>query len=183
MFELSSKDQEFIKVIEKLKSNIAGIRTNRASANLVSGIMVNAYDTRTPLEQLASISTPDPRTLLIQPWDKTIIKDIESALVAANLGTMPTVKEDTVFINLPPLNEEMRKKLVKILNEKLEEGRVALRNIRDEIRTEIIKEEKNKTITEDDKYSLLEELDEKINKHKEEICLIGERKEKEIMTI
>ncbi|MEK7580544.1 MAG: ribosome recycling factor [Patescibacteria group bacterium] len=183
MFELSSKESEFLKVIEKLKSNIQSIRTNRSSANLVSGIMVNVYETRTPLEQLASISAPDPRTLVIQPWDKSILKDIESALVSANLGTMPTVKEDTIFINLPPLNEEMRKKLVKILNEKLEEAKVVLRNIRDEIRAEIIKEEKNKAITEDDKYSLLESLDEKVFKYKEEISLIGERKEKEIMTI
>jgi ribosome recycling factor len=149
----------------------------------VAHILVDAYGVKTPLEQLAAITVPEPRLIIIQPWDKNIIKEIEVALTQANLGTIPTVKETVIHINLPPLNEETRKNLVKILSQKLEKARNALRNLRDEFRSKINKAAKEKEITEDDKYRLFEDLDKKTAKFMEEIETIGQRKEKEITTI
>ncbi|MGC9049001.1 MAG: ribosome recycling factor [Patescibacteria group bacterium] len=183
MIDLNNFEQEGQKVLDFIRKDIQAIRTNRASADLVAHILVNAYGTKTPLEQLATITVPEPRLIVIQPWDRNIVKEIEIALTQANLGTIPTIKETVIQINLPPLNEETRKNLVKILHQKLEQTRINLRNLRDEFRSKINKLAKEKEITEDDKYRLLEDLDKKTSKFMEEIETIGERKEREITTL
>lgn len=183
MIDLNDFQTEGQKVIDFFQKDAQSLRTNRASADLVSHILVNAYGVKTPLEQLATVTVPEPRLIIIQPWDRNIIKDVEAALTQANLGTMPTVKETFIHINLPPLNEETRKNLVKILHQKLENARVSLRNSRDGIRSKINKAAKEKEITEDDKYRLFEELDKKTSKFTEAIESISQKKEKEITTI
>ena len=183
MIDLKIFEQEGQKILDFLKKDVQAIRTNRASIDLVAHILVDAYGVKTPLEQLATITVPEPRLIIIQPWDRNIIKEIEIALTQANLGTLPTVKETAVHLNLPPLNEETRKNLVKILSQKLEKAKNALRNLRDEFRSKINKAAKEKEITEDDKYRLFEDLDKKTAKFMEEIETIGQRKEKEITTI
>lgn len=183
MVDLSKFEQEGQKILDFLKKDLQSLRTNRASVDLVSHILVEAYGVKTPLEQLAGINIPEPRLIVIQPWDRNIIKEIESALTKADLGALPIVKEAIIHLNLPPLNEEARQRLVKILHEKLENARISLRTRRDEERSKIIKSEREKEITEDDRYHLLEDLDKKTSDFMKEIEILGQRKEKEITTI
>jgi ribosome recycling factor len=183
MIDLNLFQEGGQRIVDFVKKEIRGIRTNRANADLVSHILVDAYGVKTPLEQLATINVPEPRLIVIQPWDKNVIKDIEAALSRANLGTMPTVKEAAINVNLPSLNEETRKNLIKILHQKLESGRMNLRNLRDEIRSKIQKASREKTVTEDERYRLFDELDKKNAKFMDEVETIGDRKEKEINTI
>jgi len=174
---------EFNKAIDFLKKDIQSLRTNRANPELITHISVEVYGTKTPLEQLATLSIPEPRTIVVQPWDKNIVKEIEQALSKTDLGFSVNSSEGMIRLSLPPLNEERRKDLVKILHSKLENVRKSLRNIRDSVREEIIKTERAKEITEDEKYRFFEDLDKLTNEYQEEIKLIGECKEKEINTI
>jgi len=184
MFNLLEKfKEEGKKVIEFFKNDIQTLRTNRATPDLVANVLVNTYGVKTPLKQLANITAPEPRLLVIQPWDTNIIKEIESALANFDLGATPTVKENVIHINLPPLNEETRKKLVKILSLKVENSRVSLRRVRDEVRSKIIESTRNGELTEDDKYRLLEELDKETDKFMKEIEEIQNKKEREITSI
>jgi len=174
---------EFNKAIDFLKKDVQSLRTNRANPELISNLLVEVYGTKTPLEQLATLNVPEPRIIVVQPWDKNIVKEIEKALSKTDLGFSINLNEGMIRLSLPPLNEERRKDLVKILHNKLENVRKSLRNIRDSIREEIIKSERSKEITEDKKYRFFEDLDKLTNEYQEEIKLIGERKEKEISTI
>jgi len=180
---INSHKEKFEKVIDFVRKDVQTIRTNRANPEVVSHVLVEVYGTKTPLEQLASLSIPEPRTIIIQPWDKSILKEIEQALTKADLGANPNVSEGIIRFSLPPLNEERRKSLVKTLHEKLENGRKSLRTIRDDIRDEIVKKERNKEINEDDKYRFFEKLDKLTGEYQEKIKNIGENKEKEITTI
>ncbi len=180
---IESHQIEFGKAIDFLKKDIQSIRTNRANPELVSHVLIEVYGTKTPLEQLATLSVPEPRTIVIQPWDKNIIKEIERALSKADIGVSPVVSEGMIRLMLPPLNEERRKDLVKILHSKLENARKSLRAVRDSVRDEIVKAERSKEINEDDKYRFFEKLDKITGDFQEEIKLIGERKEKEISSI
>lgn len=174
---------EFNKAIDFLKKDVQGLRTNRTNPELINHLLIEVYGTKTPLEQLATLNVPEPRTIVVQPWDKNIVKEIERALLKTDLGFSVNSTEGMIRLSLPPLNEERRKDLIKILHSKLENVKRSLRNIRDSIREEIIKAERSKEITEDEKYRFFEDLDKLTNEYQEEIKLIGERKEKEINTI
>jgi ribosome recycling factor len=136
-----------------------------------------------PLIQLASVSNPEPRTLFIQPWDKALAKNIEKALQQANVGAQPTLDSDSIRLSFPALTEERRKEIVKQLNQKLEEARVSLRQVREKIRETIMLQEKNKEFSEDAKFKYLEELEEVVKKHNEIIRELGQAKEEEIMKV
>jgi len=177
-----NKDQ-FEKTIEFLKENISSLRTGRVSPSLVESIMVESYGTKSELVHLAAINTPEPRSISIKPWDKGILKDIERALMNSDLNVNPVVDEDLVRLNFPQLTEESRKELVKVLHKKLEESRISLRNQRDKIKESIISIERAKEISEDEKFTSLKELDDMTRDYNEKIKVIGEEKEKEIMTI
>jgi ribosome recycling factor len=183
MIDLETYKPEFNKFIDFFKKEVQSIRTNRAMPELVAHILVDAYGVKTPLEQLASITVPEPRLLVIQPWDKNLLKEIEKSITEANLGALPTIKGEAVYLNLPPLSEETRKQLVKILYAKAEQVRIEIRRLRDEIKSQIVKEERAKTITEDAKYRLLENLDKIVGQYIDEVRKITERKEGEIMMI
>lgn len=180
---IDSFKPNFEKAVERFKNEISSLRVGRASPALVENIKVDSYGTLTPLVHLASITAPDPKTITIQPWDKNLVKEIEKALAQAELGVSPIVKDDVIIINIPPLTEEVRKELVKKLNQKLEEARVSIRNNREKVREQIIKQEKDKEISEDDKYKRLEELDELVKDYNEQIKEIGGKKEGEIMKV
>ncbi len=180
---IESHQEGFRKAIDFLKRDVQTIRTNRANPELVSHILIEVYGTKTPLEQLATLSVPEPRTIVIQPWDKNVIKEIEKSLTKADIGTMPVINEGVIRLILPPLNEERRNDLVKVLHLKLENARKSLRAIRDSIRDEIVKAERAKEISEDDKYRLFEKLDKATGDYQEEVKTVGERKEKEITSI
>ena len=174
---------DFSKVIEYLKTEMSGLRTNRVSVSLIESVLVEAYDSNLPLIQLASISNPEARTLFIQPWDKTLVKNIEKALQQVDLGAQPVVDGSNLRLSFPPLTEERRKEIVKQLHQKLEESRVSLRQIRERLREEIMTREKNKEFSEDAKYKYLEELDELVRDYNETVKSLGLAKEEEIMKI
>ena len=180
---VESHQSEFGKAVDFLKKDIQSLRTNRANPELIAHILIEVYGTKTPLEQLATLNVPEPRMIVIQPWDKNILKEIEQALSRADLGASVVSNEGIIRLSLPPLNEERRKGLVKNLHTKLENARKSLRSIRDSVREEIVKAERSKEITEDDKYRFFENLDKLTGEYQDEIKLIGERKEKEINTI
>ena len=169
--------------IQSLTDDLAGIRTGRASPALVERLHVDYYGTPTHLMQLASISIPEPRSILIKPFDAASIKNIEKAIRASNLGLNPNSDGKVIHLNLPPLDEERRRALVKQMNHRLEEARVAVRNIRRDLHNDIRDYEKEKLITEDDRLYGEEELQKITDKFIEDIAKHGQVKEKEIMEV
>jgi len=176
--EIKCKD-----VFNFLKKDIASLRTGRAHPNMVENIMVESYGVKSPLKQLASITVPEARTLKIQPWDKSILKNIEKSIIEAKIGINPVNEGTIIRVTVPQMTSEDRLKLVKNLHEKLEQAKVKIRLVRDETREKIVLAEKNKEITEDDKFDFLKELDNYIKEQNDTVKKIGEDKEKELMTI
>ncbi len=180
---LSSERPHFETAFDFVRGELLQLRTGRATPTLVENIEVEAYGARTPMKGVASISTPDPKTVQIQPWDKSVLKAIESALVAADLGIQPVVNGDVVRLIMPAMTEENRKTLVKKMKERLEDGKVRMRGVREKAKARILKAEKDKTIAEDEKFKMLEELDAMTREWVEKIEKMGEEKEEEIMTV
>lgn len=169
--------------ITSTTNTFATIRTGRANPSLLDRIVVNYYDTPTSLNQLASISAPEPRMLLIQPWDKTVIKDIEKAIMASDLGLTPNSDGNVIRIGIPQLTEERRKQLVKVVKKESEDHRIAIRNIRRDMNDAIRSLEKNGEITEDESRRYLDEVQKLTDKYIAEVDRLAEAKEKEIMEI
>lgn len=180
---IDSYQNEFDKIIEFLKREISGLRTSRASPTLVENLVVEAYGAKMTLKQLAGISVLEGKTIVIQPWDKNNLKHIERAFQISNLGLVPTIDGEIIKISIPPLTEDKRKELVKILHQKAESARIGVRGVRDKIREEIFKKEKEKEISEDEKYRLFKKLDKKTEEIGNQIKELVEKKEKEIMAI
>ncbi|MBU1203090.1 ribosome recycling factor [Patescibacteria group bacterium] len=180
---IETNKEHFDKTIDFLKKDIGSLRTGRISPSLVEKIMVESYGVKTELLQLAAISSPEPQSIAIKPWDKGVVSSIEKAINQSDLNVNPVVDGDLVRLNFPPLTEESRKNLVKILHKKLEESRIALRGQREKIREDIISKERSGEIAEDGKFQALNDLDELIKEYNEKIKQIGDEKEKEIMTI
>ncbi len=178
-----AKQADFIKAIDFFKKDIASLRTGRANPAILDGIQVEAYGTKTPLIGLASISLPEARSIVVTPWDKAIAKDIEKAIVVADIGINPVNEGTQIRLVVPQLTEENRKELVKKLNEKMETARISLRQNRDEIKESIEAAFKNKGISQDDKFRFFKELDEETARQNDELKKIKEKKEQEIMTI
>lgn len=169
--------------IASLSDSLSSIRTGRASPSLVEKLMVEYYGTPTPLMNMASISVPEPRSLLIKPFDATSIKDIEKAISNSDLGLNPNSDGKVIHLNLPPLNEQRRKDLVKQMHSRLEDARIAVRNIRRDSHNDIREYEKEKLITEDDLKRGEEDLQKLTDKFVEEIAKLGQHKEKDIMEV
>ena len=180
---IEDSKQQFEKTLEFLKESISSLRTGRVSPSLIEKIMIESYGTKSELRNLAALSSPEPRTISIKPWDKGIIKDIEKALNNSDLNISPVVDEDLIRLNFPQLTEETRKELVKVLAKKLEEAKISLRKQRDKIKETILNLEKEKEIGRDEKFTSLKELDDLTREYNEKIKDIGLSKEKEIMTI
>lgn len=174
---------QFQQPLDHLKTELSSLRTGRANPTVVEGVMVEAYGARQPLVGLASITVPDARTIAIEPWDKSLIKDIERGILEAKIGLTPTVQGNTVRLFLPALTEETRKNLIKVMNEKLEQARIGVRGVREAAKAEILKAEKEKRVAEDEKYKLLEQLDKVAAGYNDRIKHMGAEKEVEIMTI
>jgi len=168
---------------EYLKSEIVTLSVGRANPLLLDGVMVDYYGTPTPLKQVASISVPDPRSLVVQPWDKGQLKEIEKAINIAKLGFNPVNDGEKIRINIPQPTEERRKELVKHLGGILEKAKIAARNAREEAMREIKIMEKDGDISEDDRFRKQEEIQKIIDEHNNNIEADGDKKEKEIMTI
>lgn len=183
MIDLKAYTTEFEKNILHLQEELNGIRTGRAHSSAVENIPVDCYGAMTPLKALASISIPDARTILISPWDTSIIKEIEKALAASTLGANPVNEGSSIRIALPQLTEENRIALAKVVGQKQEHTKVSLRLVRDRIREEIQKGEKNKELTEDDRFALQKDLDEMTKTYTARADELAQEKEKEVMSI
>jgi ribosome recycling factor len=171
------------KAIESLKREYSRLRTGRASISLLDGIRVSYYDTPTPLNQMASLAVPEPRLIVIQPWDKTAIEDIEKAILKSELGLTPINDGKVIRISIPPLTEERRKELVKVARKMSEENKVAIRNIRRDA-NEMLKDlKKEKEITEDDLYRSQEEVQKTTDQFISQVDELCAAKEKEILEI
>lgn len=178
---LLAHKKEFDAVIEHAKSEFAQLRTGRATPAMVEGLLVEAYGAKSALKSLASITCPEPRTILVSPWDRAILKDIERAI--GNNGMNAVASADGVRVTLPLPTEEHRVAMVKILKEKVEVQRVRFRQLRDKIRESIQSKAKTKELTEDDKHRLLKELDGETGKLSEMLEELARKKEQEIMTV
>lgn len=169
--------------IQSLEDDLAGIRTGRASPALVERLQVEYYGSPTPLIQLASISVPEARSLLIRPFDASSLKAIERAILASDLGLTPNNDGKAIRLNLPPLTEERRRDLVKVVHNRVEDARVAARNVRRDSIRDLREFEQEKLISEDEQHRGEEELQKITDRYIEEMNAIGERKEKEILEV
>ena len=169
--------------IAVLHNDLAAIRTGRASPAIVQRLQVEYYGTPTPLQQLASISVPEPRSLTIKPFDATTLKAIEKAILTSDLGLNPNNDGKVIHLNLPPLTEERRRDLVKHMHHRLEESRIAVRNIRRDVHNDMREFEKEKLVTEDELKRGEDDLQKLTDKYIEEIAEQGKNKEKEIMEV
>ena len=169
--------------ISVLHDDLAAIRTGRASPALVERLSVEYYGTPTPLQQLASISVPEPRSLMIKPFDSSTLKTIEKAILASDLGLTPNSDGKVIHLNLPPLTEERRRDLVKHMHHRLEEAKVAVRNIRRDAHNDMREFEKEKLISEDDLERGEDDLQKLTDKYIEEIVEQGRKKETEILEV
>jgi len=169
--------------IQSLSDSLATVRTGRANPALVEKLPIDYYGAPTPLMQLASISVPEPRSLMIKPFDASTIKEIEKAIRVSDLGLNPNSDGKVIHLNLPPLNEERRKELVKHVHHRLEEARVAVRNIRRDVHNDMREFEKEKLITEDELRRGEEDLQKLTDRFIEDINRHGHTKEKEIMEV
>lgn len=178
---LDGTETKMTKAIDALERDLAGIRTGRASARLVDNIRVDYYGTPTPLNQVASITVPEARTLVIQPWDKTVIPTIEKAILKSDLGLNPSTQGNTIRLQIPELTEERRKELVKVVRKKVEDGRISVRNIRRGGLEKLRDMQKNKEISEDDEKRAEKQLQEITDKHIGSVDEVGRKKEQEVM--
>jgi ribosome recycling factor len=169
--------------VQALEEDLGGIRTGRASPALIERLPVEYYGTPTPLIQLASIGVPEARSLLIRPFDASTLKAIERAILASDLGLTPNNDGKTIRLNLPPLTEERRRDLVKVVHNRVEEARVAVRNVRRDMIKDLQEFEKEKLISEDERKRGEEEVQKITDRYIEDINAIGERKEKEILEV
>jgi len=169
--------------ISVLHDDLAAIRTGRASPALVERLQVEYFGNPTPLQQLASIGVPEPRSLMIKPFDATTLKAIEKAILTSDLGLNPNNDGKVIHLNLPPLTEERRRDLVKHMHHRLEESRIAVRNIRRDVHNDMREFEKEKLVTEDELKRGEDDLQKLTDKYIEEIAEQGKNKEKEIMEV
>jgi ribosome recycling factor len=171
------------KAVEALRQDIASLRTGRASSALVERIMVDYYGTPTPINQVASISVPEARLLVIQPWDRKMLTDIEKAIQKSDLGINPNNDGQVIRLAIPPLNEERRRDMVKTLHKKLDEHKVAIRNVRRDAQDKLRDREKKKEVSEDELKRSSERLQKLTDRYIDEMDKVGKAKELEILEV
>lgn len=180
---ISNIEEKMHKSVDALRVELASLRAGRATPALLEKVMVEYYGTPTPVTQVASVSVPEPRMIVIQPWEKTLIKEIEKAIMKSDLGLNPNSDGVCIRLNLPQLTEERRKDLVKVVHKKAEEFRVVVRNLRRDANDAIKKAEKAKEITEDEAKKGTDDVQKLTDKIMKEIDVVAANKEKEVMEI
>lgn len=183
MIDLERRKSEFEKHVAFCADELKKLRTGRASASIVEGITFEAYGTLSQIHHMASISVPDARTIVIAPWDKSIIAAIEKALLSAQLGVTPINDGVSIRLILPPLTEENRKQLAKVVGQKCEQAKISLRTLRDSFREDVQRAEKEKEITEDDRYDYYKKIDELTKGYTAQLDDMATKKEDEITTL
>lgn len=180
---LKQMDDKMVKAIDALKVDLATIRAGRANPALLSKVYVDYYGTPTPINQVANVAAPEPRLITVQPWEKNMVKAIEKAIMASDLGLNPNSDGVVIRLNIPQLTEERRKELVKLVGKKAEEYRVTLRNARRDANDAVKKMEKSKEITEDDSKKAVDDIQKNTDKRMKELEVVVAAKEKEVMAI
>lgn len=178
---LHSTEEKMKKSFESVAREFSEIRTGRASPSLVEGLHVDYYGAPTLLKQLASISVPDPHLIVIQPWDQSAIVEIEKAIMKSNLGINPSNDGKLIRLSVPQLSKERRQELAKVVHDMSEEGRVSLRTIRRDAKEALEKLEKDKHISEDDKFRSIDDLQKIVDKYITKIDELLKNKEKEVL--
>ncbi len=181
--KLAEAEENMQKTIEATQRSFNTVRTGRASASLLDRVMVDYYGSETPLKSLANITTPDATTITIQPYDVSSMAAIEKAISLSDVGLTPNNDGRIIRLNIPPLTEERRKELVKVVGKLAEEGKVALRNIRRDAIDAVRKQEKNHDVSEDESRSLQDDLQKVTDKYTEKVDQMLATKEKEITTV
>ena len=180
---LKAATEKMDKAISVLKDELAGVRTGRATPALLSRMVVDYYGTQVPIQQLASFSVPEPRTLVVQPFDKNAISSMEKAIMASDIGITPSNDGNVIRLAFPPLTEERRRELIKLVHHRGEEGRVAVRNIRRHTKDELERLERDGAISEDELVRSEKELQKLTDKHVAEIDEVVAHKEQELKEI
>ena len=180
---LHNIEQKMRKSVEVLQKELASIRTGRASPGLIEHLKVEYAGSTLPLNQLAGISVPGPNLLVIQPWDRGGIMSIEKAILTSDLGLNPTNDGRVIRVNIPPLTEERRQELIKVVRRRVEEGKVAIRNLRREVMDELKVQEKDKEISQDEHKRAQGQLQKVTDSFITEIERVGQDKEKEVMEV
>lgn len=175
--------EHFEKVLEHFHHELSSVRTGRANPALLSTVMVDSYGTKTPLQQVASVTVSDAKTLTISPWDKSQLQEIEKGIIAANLGFMPGNDGNVIRINLPPLTEDRRKEMVKLVGQMAESARIGVRQVREDIMKELKRGESEGDITKDDLVHEQKKLQDMVDSYNSQIKTGSEDKEQELMTI
>jgi len=178
---LHNTEEKLKKAIDFVLREFSEVRTGRANPSIVEGLHIDYYGTPTMIKQLAAISAADAHMLIIQPWDPTAIAEIEKTILKSNLGLSPSNDGKIIRLSVPPLSQERRGEMVKVLHKKAEEGRVSFRNIRHEAKAVVEKSEKDKLISEDDKFRGIDELQKLVDKYIAKIDDILKNKEKEVL--
>jgi ribosome recycling factor len=166
-----------------MQRDFQGVRTGRASTALVERIHVDYYGTETPLNQLAGISVPEAHQIVIQPWDRSVLGAIEKAILKSDIGLQPNVDGTVVRLNIPPLTEERRKELVRVVHKRMEEARVEIRNLRREAADSLKKEERDGTVGTDEAHRQLEALQKTTDRFVGEVDRLGGQKEQEVLEV
>ena len=180
---LAQTEARFKKAIDALRHDVGSVRTGRAAPSLVEQLEVEAYGVPTPLIQLAAIAAPEPRMIVITPWDKSLIKAIEKAIQSSDLGLAPNNDGNLIRLNIPSLTEERRRDLVKVLHKKVEEGRVEIRTLRRHAHDEMKSKEKSSGVTADEVKRAEAQLQKLTDRYILMADEIGEAKEKEILEV
>jgi len=180
---INSKEAFFQEALRHFSDEIAKLRTGRATPSLVDHLLVDYYNTKTPIRQMANVTAPEPRLIVVQPWDRGALVMVESAIRESDLGLNPSNDGQVIRVAIPSLTEERRHDLVKTLNRFAEEARIAVRTIREDIWKAIQDEERLGVMSEDDKFRGKESLQEVVEHYNKEIETVREKKEREILTV
>ena len=179
----SNAERKMARAIEAMERDFNSIRTGRASTSLVERIHVDYYGTMTALNQLASISVPEAHQIVIQPWDRSVLNGIEKAIIKSDIGLVPNVDGTVVRLNIPPLTEERRKDLVRVVHKRMEEARVEIRNLRREAADALKKEEKDGTVGADESRRSLDSVQKLTDRYIADVDRLGLAKEQEVLEV
>ncbi len=180
---LADADHKMARAVDAMDRDLQGVRTGRASTSLVERIVVDYYGTQTPLNQLAGISVPEPHQIVIQPWDRGVLGAIEKAITKSDIGLTPNVDGTVVRLNIPPLTEERRKDIVKLVHRRMEEARVEIRNIRRDAADHLKKEEKDGEVGSDEAHRQQDLLQKTTDRHITDVEQRGTLKEQEVLEV
>ena len=180
---IADADHKMGRAVEAMERDFQGIRTGRASTALVERIAVDFYGTSTPLNQLAGISVPEPHQIVIQPWDRGVLGAIEKAITKSDIGLMPNMDGTVVRLNIPPLTEERRKDLVRVVHKRMEEARVEIRNVRRDAADALKKKEREGAVGIDEGHRQLETLQRTTDHHIADVDRFGTAKEQEVLEV